>query len=346
MDNNNFESVRDHCDLLMAIKPSFIAENVDARDISRLAIALYKTNWYHYWNLEGTMVTRLDGTLFWEDVPRRNQRSPTPSTLVMGSAHDRRQRLSQEDLRKLRDRNMDKARLLIRLELLRLMFLKKVVHLKFKNKRYERLSSRNALRRVLMADGKPATWPSGDPIFPESPRKKKKTTLKKRGLVEKITSFFGRANGEGRGEGRGEGSRSESSSVSSESSTKSYDPREMLSSDSLSSRSSSSDVSHELSLGSSLLNKPFSTRGPLHREVHAYRGLRLPSPEVAHLLLTPYRNNIKASDEFQPPPPWQQSCQGPDRPSGPELPRTAFSRMTGMVASTAYSDDEDEIESE
>ena len=101
------------------------------------------------------MVTRLDGTLFWEDVPRRNQRSPTPSSLVMGSAHDRRQRLSQEDLRKLRDRNKDKARLLIRLELLRLMFLKKVVYLKFKNKRYERLSSRNALRRVLMADGKP-----------------------------------------------------------------------------------------------------------------------------------------------------------------------------------------------
>ena len=125
MDNNNFESVRDHCDLLMAIKPSFIAENVDARDISRLAISLYKTNWYHYWNLEDTMVTRPDGTVFWEDVPRRNQRRPTPSSLLMGVAHDRRQSLSPEDLRKLRDRNMDKARLLIRLELLRLMFLKK-----------------------------------------------------------------------------------------------------------------------------------------------------------------------------------------------------------------------------
>ena len=72
------------------------------------------------------MVTRPDGTVFWEDVPRRNQRRPTPSIFLMGVAHDRRQSLSPEDLRKLRDRNMDKARLLIRLELLRLMFLKKV----------------------------------------------------------------------------------------------------------------------------------------------------------------------------------------------------------------------------
>ena len=89
--------------------------------------------------------------------------------------------------------------------------------------------------------------------------------------------------GEERGEGRGEGSRSESSSVNLESSTKSYDPREMLSSDSLSSRSSSIlDVSHELSVGSSLLNKPFSTRGPLlerytHTEDSDSRPLKSPT---------------------------------------------------------------------
>ena len=176
-----------------------------------------------------------------------------------------------------------------------------------------------------MADGKPATWPSGDPIFPESPRKKR-TTLKKKGLVDRITSFFGRAYGEGRGEGRGEGSRSESSSVSSESSsvssessTKSYDPREMLSSDSLSSRSSSSDdSSHEPIVGSPIIDKPFATRSPLVSEVRAYRGLKLPSFEVAHLL-PPYRSRVSvaASSEMQPGPPRQQSCQWPELPSGP-----------------------------
>ena len=62
------------------------------------------------------------------------------------------------------------------------------------------------------------SWPSGDPIFPESPEEEE-DNIKKRGLVDKITSFFGRANGEGRGEERGEGSRSESSSVSHKSSS-------------------------------------------------------------------------------------------------------------------------------
>ena len=83
-------------------------------------------------------------------------------------------------------------------------------------------------------------------LFSRIPQKEEEDNIKKKGLVDKITSFFGRSYGEG----RGEGSRSESSSVSHESSTKSYDPREMLSSDSLSSRSSSSDgSSHEPIVG-------------------------------------------------------------------------------------------------